>query len=293
MATNPLHAAISQAQRDNSTLQTLFARYLGTAQNPRGRVLTAYRGGRQAMAQALREPRPLGPAQDALTSMRATLRATGREGLQTAADAGRESAERQLAAYRADGLTGAQGIGERPDVDALLNGWMATFDQQADAILAVLAAGQDPTLVLGDEGRLGLLQPAPMAAEGSYWLAAALALGLTAWAIGGQERRSRVDWDKQAIAALDERTTDCCLRVHAQIVRLRERFRLTGTPRYADRMDWSPFHWWCRTSVVLYLAQFEDGISQQMRDAADAELERRTETGGRVEIHPAHGRSRR
>ena len=101
-------------------------------------------------------------------------------------------------------------------------------------------------------------------------------------------------WRKQAIAALDERTTDCCLRVHGQIKDLDEPFHLTGTPRFADEMQHPPFHWFCRTVETLWVEQFEQaGITtKEMRAAANAELKAR-EDGSRQEIHPASATSRR
>lgn len=110
----------------------------------------------------------------------------------------------------------------------------------------------------------------------------------------GQRQTGQV-WKKQAIAAIDERTTDCCLRVHGQIRGLDEPFVLTGTPRYADKQQHAPFHWHCRTAESLWIAEFETvGITtDEMRSAARAEIEARQRTGRRVEIHPAHATSRR
>jgi hypothetical protein len=61
-----------------------------------------------------------------------------------------------------------------------------------------------------------------------------------------------VTFQKQAVAALDARTTDCCRRVNGQIQPLDEPFVLTGTPRYTDRAMHPPFHWGCRTVDTLY-----------------------------------------
>lgn len=100
---------------------------------------------------------------------------------------------------------------------------------------------------------------------------------------------------KQAIAAIDERTTDCCLRVHGQIKRLNEDYELAGEPRFADRMAYPPFHWNCRSSSVAYMAEWEEGsrvTTSMMRDAAQAELTAREEQG-LEEIHPAHATSGR
>lgn len=62
---------------------------------------------------------------------------------------------------------------------------------------------------------------------------------------------------KQAIAAIDTRTTQCCLRVHGQIQDLDRPFVLTGTPRFADRIQNPPFHHRCRTAVSLYTPAME------------------------------------
>lgn len=50
-------------------------------------------------------------------------------------------------------------------------------------------------------------------------------------------------YEKQAIAAIDQKTTDCCLRVHGQIQPLDKPFILDGYPRYSDKIDSPPFHW--------------------------------------------------
>jgi len=92
--------------------------------------------------------------------------------------------------------------------------------------------------------------------------------------VGGQGQGEV--WYKQAIAAIDERTTDCCLRVHGQAVPLAKKFKLTGEPRYGDKQAWSPFHWYCRTSIALVPAdEVEDDLTRRMREAAAAELARR------------------
>lgn len=108
------------------------------------------------------------------------------------------------------------------------------------------------------------------------------------------EGQAGQQWRKQAIAAIDERTTDCCLRVHGQIQLLDAPFKLTGTPRFADEMKSPPFHLYCRTVQALYVEEFEvQGVTtDDMRDAARTELKAR-EDGSRKEIHPAHATSRR
>ena len=100
-------------------------------------------------------------------------------------------------------------------------------------------------------------------------------------------------YQKQVIAGLDERTTQTCLMAHGQIVSLKGKFVLRGTPRFRDEMDHVPFHWNCRSSIALWHPAFEEvGLrTGEMKGAARAELKARE--AGRVEIHPAHARSKR
>ncbi len=108
-------------------------------------------------------------------------------------------------------------------------------------------------------------------------------------------RRSRVEFKKQAIAAIDDHTTECCLRVHGQIQEMKAPFVLTGRPRFADRMQGSPFHWRCRTATTLYTEAMETvGVpTPAMVAAARAELAARARTGTRVTIWPSHATSGR
>lgn len=84
---------------------------------------------------------------------------------------------------------------------------------------------------------------------------------------------------KQAVAAIGPKTTDCCLQVHGQIQMLEQPYRLTGTPRFAGEMMYPPFHWNCRTSSVAYHPDFERGsrvTTEAMRAAAREEAKGRS-----------------
>ena len=107
--------------------------------------------------------------------------------------------------------------------------------------------------------------------------------------------REQTDYQRQACCAIDERTTNCCLNVHGQIVEMKGKFHLIGYPSFAMFMENPPFHWYCRTAIVLYHAKMDDyGIStQMMENYAKMELLARATTGQVVEIHPAHATSRR
>lgn len=98
----------------------------------------------------------------------------------------------------------------------------------------------------------------------------------------------------QAIAAIDQNTTDCCLQVHGQIQPLDKPFILYGTPRFADKLDSPPFHWNCRTATSLYTQRMESiGIStDEMKAAAAAEQQARKEKST-AKTWPIYSTSRR
>jgi len=91
---------------------------------------------------------------------------------------------------------------------------------------------------------------------------------------------------KQAVAAIDDRTTECCLRVHGQIADLDKPYKLTGTPRFQDEMMFPAFHWNCRTSSVAYHPAFDEAAkgteasTEAMRAAASKALKNATAEGG-------------
>lgn len=84
---------------------------------------------------------------------------------------------------------------------------------------------------------------------------------------------------RQAVAVIQGNTTDCCLRVHGQIVGINEPFTLTGEPRFADKLMHPPFHWSCRTAAAAWHPRFEAGglTTESMRTSAQAERARRKE----------------
>ncbi len=82
---------------------------------------------------------------------------------------------------------------------------------------------------------------------------------------------------KQAVASINGRTSDTCLRVHGQIKPINKPFDLSGTARFARRMMAPPFHWNCRTTVAAYHPVFEEGgvTTADMRREAKQELNNR------------------
>ena len=279
-------SSVRQALRSSDHLLTLFNQ-LGNTAAPNGRVLSAYRQARRALVTV----RNVGELRQVLGELRATLTTLAQSSLITAAYYGTQQAWHELEAV---------GVTDNPvnayDWTAALLAWLAVLDAQIARVQAAYVIGDgDLAPILGDESRVGLLAPAPVVNEGQHWLGAVLAGAWLSTVTGNLKRVGRDDaYQRQAVAAIDERTTDCCLRVHGQVVELRQPFHTPGTPHFAERQQDPPFHWNCRTTVCLVAREFaDDALSMQMRDAAQAELQARAQTGQRVEIHPASATSRR
>ena len=284
---NPRVASVRAAEHTTRELKTLFAK-LGTEEHPRGQVKVAYANAQRALRDVLRRlsgPAALVEAQEVLGSLRRDVADAARNALGAATALGEQQAKAEAEAW---GIP----LADVPhDVELALSGWMAPVDKQIAYALSLIGMGGDPALILGDDSRQGVLRHSEVTRDGAIVLTG---LALLAMRRALQVEETRQEWDKQAIAAIDERTADCCLRVHGQIQPMKGRFELSGTPRYADRMDWSPFHDWCRTSVCMIPhAQGADDLTAQMIDAAQFELSERERTGETTEIHPAHARSRR
>jgi hypothetical protein len=283
-------ATIRAAERTTRGLRVLVGR-LGTKEHPRGRVMSAYRNAHRALRDVFRRTRgpwALGEAREVLEALRRDVLGAATEALDGAVALGLAQAEVEREVWE----LGPLGM-ETPDTAAMSDGWIATVDEQAAYALSVIATEGDPVLILGDDDRTGRLRYSDTTRMGAQWVTTAAMQAL--WmALGPPQESSGMTWDKQVIATIDERTTDCCLQAQGQIVPYDSDFKLTGTPRYADELPWTPFHDYCRTSVAQLPSTLpEDSLTREMRAAARAELQARKETGILVEIHPSHARSRR
>lgn len=261
--------AIASALVTGDKLLTLFEA-LGSKLQPTRGVWAVYGMARQTLAGHLHDTRTVNRT---LAQLRETAHAIAEKNILAAVRAGERQAARELAIYD----VGGRGAGDG-ETDKLIDAAMLALDAELDAQLAQVRAlamtGADEVLILGDASRVGILRASDWVSVVIAWLtnvaAAAYSKNIESAA---QNARSDGEWMKQAIAAIDARTTDCCLRVSGQTVPLKGKFKLTGTPRYADEMDGPPFHAYCRTATALVRAQdAQDDLTRRMQDSAQAEL---------------------
>lgn len=281
--------AIRLAMRSSRHLGELFAK-MGTAEHPRGVILSAFRQARETLRDSLRNQSSVA---DALAVLRLAVNMALIELSGRAAELGAEHVGEQLAVYglRASALSTADA--QQRAIDAVL----AELDAQIGRVEALALIEPDQALIIGDDERVGVLSASGVLRETARFMGMLALGGLSAALIPDADVGRdglRGEFVKQAVAAIDERTTDCCLRVNGQAVRLDGQFRLTGTPRYADRLPNPPFHWYCRTGTALVrVAEAEDELTAQMRAAGRRELLTRATTKARRVVHPAHSRSGR
>lgn len=268
--TNPLSTAIRSGVKMNDRIGKLFGQ-IGTSAHPRGTVITAYRNSRILLKSALQESNAAFASRDVMRTLRRDLQRNISSVFEDAITLGSEEAQRQLSMY---GVRAQNRIAMADHTQSALEAVMARFDSQAAAINALVMTDADPTQIVGDEDRTGALSYGDVVGSAAYWATYLIWNAFDAMVFSNS---NGMNFQKQAVAALDGRTTDCCLRVHAQVRPMNSPFDLTGTPRFADQMDWPGFHHYCRTSGVLYLDSFDNGLTQRMRDGADFFLAERAQ----------------
>lgn len=133
---------------------------------------------------------------------------------------------------------------------------------QGDKVLSVARLDMGDELILGDATRQGILTPMPLLTEMAFWLTALSVLSYT-------RSTDKPDVVRQAVAQIDDATTQTCLNVHGQVVEVDEDFHLTGTPKFATDMHSPPFHYNCRTAVAIIRRDAVDpDVTADMRDDA-------------------------
>lgn len=264
---NPLQQAIKSGIRMNDRIGDLFAK-IGTTSHPRGDVFTDYTSSRLALEAALAAENPLPAVRDVMRTLRRQLNSDVGNIFSDAIELGQDEVSRQLRFYdvRPQGS-----IRLTEQTQSAIDATMSRFDAQSAAITALVLANADPAEIIGDAERTGILSAGELTAAAAYWGTFLIwnAFDETVQTVSEEQ------FMKQAVAALDSRTTDCCLKVHGQIQPLDEPFHLTGTPRYADYQDWPGFHWYCRTSGVLYKEEFDEGLTAKMQEGSQFFIDER------------------
>lgn len=271
MPVNPLERAIKSGVRMNGRIGDLFAQ-VGSSAHPRGEITTTYKQSRLALRSALGDRNKIIATQDVLRRMRSDVQRSVSSVFSNAIALGDDEARRQLSFY---GQTTNQTINLTSETQSALDAVMARFDVQDATIRALVYTDAEEEQIVGNEedGSAGALAAIAVISAISYWSA------YLVWASfdlvisqSSSQNSSGINFQKQAVAVIDNRTTNCCLLVHGQIQPFDKPFELTGTPRFADKMHWPGFHYFCRTSVALYLPEFDDGSTEQMIKSADAFL---------------------
>jgi hypothetical protein len=212
---------------------------------------------------------------DVLDTLRNTLQGIARAAVSEAATLGTSSAVAQVAAYQKSGAV-VPVARQLADVEALTASWMAAVTGQVETVATMAAAGTEAGMVEA------ALVPSHINREGSKWIASAVAAAFSGWIAGAAMPGMPVEdvqgWQRQAIAAVDGRTTDCCLAVNGQIVDWDKPFKLTADPRpWGDALERPPFHWNCRTSAVVYQPEYDDGVTEELRELSRMERWRRAD----------------
>ena len=268
---NAHRTVVRQAERVGDDLKRLFDR-LGNTDHPRGDILAAYRLALASMPQAITN-------YTAAREIAQRLRADVRRGVSSvfgdASALGIEQGRREVSAWDLFDVS----IGVLPIVNDATEVVLGAVDQQLNTVLAEIRSGSpDAAELFGDESRYGILAPAGVVLAATRWITTITDTAHNTYTEQAIERsgQKKDEYGLQAIAAIDDKTTDCCLKVHGQIIPIKGEFHLTGTPRFADNMKAPPFHWHCRTATALVkLAEQDDDLTRILQAAAQTEIEAR------------------
>lgn len=263
MTTSQTKRVIRSGLRMNERMGDLFAD-IGNSANPDGRIAKLYSDARFAIIGALAGGAAISVIQGILERLKRDVQREITAIFNSSISLGVEEARWQLELYNAN-LFG--GINLTTEKDSAMRAIMARFDAQHAAMLALLTVDASDEQIVGDENRNGVFNWLEIVEAIAYWAA------FLVWqAFDNMIENSRnsagskiENLFKMAVAVIDDRTTDCCLRVHGQTQPLDGMFKLTGTPRFADEMDYPAFHRYCRTGTVLYSPELDAGGKQRAK----------------------------
>lgn len=261
--------AIDAAMQTDAALSKIFAEELGTAANPDGRIIRAYERARIGLAGAAGDTAATAVVMRALEE---EVTAALRDALSTAVELGVTQANVTLGSF---GLPATMTVPElQIDTASVLRQLLNIVEQQS---LAATSGLLDTAELIGDGARVGLVSHGAMTSEASRWIGT---VASTATEMAQTKAAPAVEWARQAVAAIDENTTECCLDAHGQIVGIEEPFKTPFPPAFASEQLKPPFHRWCRTVLVMVPVELaEDDLTEAMRLAARLEREARERPG--------------
>lgn len=261
---NPLERAHIVARNDHERMASMI-NLIGTRENPGGLVTTAYRVANRAMRgyfNRRRDQYDLAESREIMSTLRRSMMTATNESLDRGTRLGARSAEAQLRAY-------SLRIPRPPTPTIPTRGISvvsAEVTRLSTTVESLLVANVEKELIVGSTRRVGALSPGFMTKTLTYWSL------LSMWDMWGATIGAVIPkkspYRKQVVATMDARVTDCCLNAHGQIVKFDDMFYTPDSPAYADFQEWTPFHEHCRTSIALYLEQFDIGLTSAMLAAA-------------------------
>ena len=264
--TEALHRKALEVAVEAQTDLTRILSSMGSRVRPDGVIYSAYSRARRLISANAQDKSAV---EDIIANFRESIEAQIAALINAGADLGYDSADKSTEIY---GLRTPKGSrGELPAIrrtEAIAIA-MGIVDTQLNSTRLLIASGNDdPETIIGTDQQPRHFNPAVTAREVS---ALVPALMLSAWDLyvsyAVTERGLPFDFYKQAIAALDNRTTDTCIGVHAQYQPVDDPFILGG--EFPGEKLYPPFHYWCRTVTALVLAQdVEDEMTELMRESA-------------------------
>lgn len=285
---NPLSEAWDIARSEHAALEALHAGIgvgsrVGLIQTPYNVAVEALRG----MLTPGTKP-PLKRVREVLDDLEARVVGESRNAIERGRKLGRRSALAQMSVYAG----GPVKLPDKPggSVEAAGKAGLAAVEAeirvQKTMALALLAGGMEPAMVVGEGVRPGILSGTPLIRSAVFW--ATSMMWLQFGDVVEQARTKQGAFQKQVVSTMDHRTTPCCLAAHAQIRDLDAMFDTPEPPHFAEEQQWTPFHWYCRTSVVLYRPEYDFGLTDRMETAAERMRRNIAEGGSRLRV-PASG----
>lgn len=279
------HLKVIQAGiRYNRDLKALSNSTVGNKTHPRGTILRAFNRAKTALAGSFGNPLATAII---LEEYRATVLTAVREASGTALEIGETQATAMLTEWGLPTIEESQA--------ALIDQGVNAADMILSGQIRAIESGTlTEAQILGGARRVGLFAAGAVMGAVNNWLITSAAGRVAGMMKNGLEKGKvpASQFVMQAIAAIDENTTPCCLAVHGQIKELKDDFFTPEPPAFSEFQRRPPFHRFCRTSQTLVRrADSLDALTSDMELAAALELQLRKKPNY-IAPHPANAFSR-